>query len=268
MIQIIVADIDNTLTAKHKDITLYTKETIKKIQANHIYFGLASGRPIGALQALEEKWGIQAELLIGDNGSEYYDGLTHQQQAFYQMKKEWLKQAVEIMESFDTNIYLRVGKDVYFSKEDVAANQSKSYAKEDLNYHLIQDTSELYQREAAKIGFRVNESDMPAIEKKVKDCQLKGFMGLKTEKNMYEFCHAQASKGALLQAFCQTHGIEMKDVCSFGDLSNDISLFQVSGVSVCMLNGSDDAKKAAKYITDKTVDEDGFADYVNRYILR
>lgn len=50
-------------------------------------------------------------------------------------------------------------------------------------------------------------------------------------------------------------------------MTNDISMLQVAGVGVCMLNGSEDAKAAADLITEKSVEDEGWADFVEKHIL-
>ena len=109
---------------------------------------------------------------------------------------------------------------------------------------------------------------MPAIEPRSAQFEKKGYISFKTETTMYEFCNAKASKGDLLKMFCDEHGIDMKYVWSFGDMTNDITMFEVSGVGVCMLNGSPDAKAAADIITEKPISEDGWADFVEKHILK
>ena len=108
---------------------------------------------------------------------------------------------------------------------------------------------------------------MPAIEERVKLYKNDNFIGFKTEMTMFEFGNAKAQKGTLLKLFYETHQIEREAVWSFGDMTNDITLFDESGVAVCMINGSDDAKAHAHYITDLPCTEDGWADYMEKYIL-
>lgn len=84
---------------------------------------------------------------------------------------------------------------------------------------------------------------------------------------MFEFCNAKASKGALLLKFCQDHHIDTESVWAFGDMTNDISMLQAAGVGVCMLNGSEDTKAAADLITEKSVEDEGWADFVEKHIL-
>ena len=131
----------------------------------------------------------------------------------------------------------------------------------------MKDDAEFWAQAAPKVGFRVKEEDMPAIEARAAQMRKEGYTSFKTESTMYEFCNAKASKGALLKTFCQAHGIDLAQVWSFGDMTNDISLFEVSGHGVCMANGSPDAKAAAQVITEKGVDEDGWADFVERHLL-
>ena len=64
------------------------------------------------------------------------------------------------------------------------------------------------------------------------------------------------NKGTTLLRVCERYGIDPKYACAIGDSGNDISMFKVAGLSICMGNGASEAKKNADYITDKTY-EDG-----------
>lgn len=266
MIKIVVADIDNTLTVKHRDISEYTRKIIDELQDKGILFGLASGRDIESLHQLEDKWHIRADLLIGNNGSEYYDGLLDEHHVLYMMDKEWIRKTFEIMQPFKYKVWMKNGDTFYNSDEDAARSSSK-YMNKEVKVKICKDVEDYVLDGSFKIGYRVDAEDMPAIEKRVASYNLEGFKGVKTENTMYEFCNALASKGKLLEEFGRIHHINKDEIASFGDMSNDISLFEASGMAVCMINGSDDAKAKATHITDKDVDHDGFAHYVDRYIL-
>ena len=267
MIKIVVADIDNTLTVKHRDISDYTRNIINELQANGILFGLASGRDIESLHQLEDKWDIKADLLIGNNGSEYYDGILDKHHVFYMMDKEWIRKTFEIMQPFKYKVWMKNG-DTFYNSDEKAARNSSKYMNGEVKVKITKNPEDYVLDGSFKIGFRVSEEDMPAIEKRVASYELEGFKGVKTESTMYEFCNALASKGKLLEEFGRIHNINKDEIASFGDMSNDISLFEVSGMAVCMINGSNDAKSKANHISDKDVDHDGFADYVDRYILK
>lgn len=265
--KLVVCDIDNTLVPKHKNLTPKTKEAIEQLQSKGILFGLASGRSISQLHTLEDLWGIRCEVLIGLNGSEIYDGLSDTQESFYYMEPQWIKECLEIMAPFDCNPCLGRNGIHYIRRLDAASASSGAYLKNSNPPHIVKDDSEFYEEPAAKIGFRVKAEDMPEIEKRAAAFSSPYYTGFKTENTMFEFCNAKASKGELLKMFCAKHNIDMKYVYSFGDMTNDISMLEVSGVGVCMQNGSDDAKAAADIITEKGVEEDGWAFFVENHIL-
>lgn len=267
--KLIVCDIDNTLVMKHHPLTEYTQSTIKKCHEKGILFGLASGRGIKQLKVLAEDWQVPSDILIGMNGSELYDGIFDEEEHYYELKPEWIKECFEIMAPFKSNPGLTRNGVHYVKEYDANVSASYSYVKQqNTSYpHVVGSMDEFWQGSAVKVGFRVDAKDMPAIEEAVKNHPSKNFIGIKTENTMFEFCHAQASKGAILEKFCNKHQIDLANVYAFGDMTNDISMLEVAGVGVCMLNGSEDTKKVAQYITDKAVDEDGFAHFVEDYLL-
>ena len=58
----------------------------------------------------------------------------------------------------------------------------------------------------------------------------------------------------------------MSDIIAFGDEDNDLSMIKDAGVGVVMANGSESMLKQADYITLSN-DEDGIADYLEKFVL-
>lgn len=265
-IKLVVADIDNTLVKKHNPLSPLATKAIQEMSKRGIYFSLASGRNVDQLHALENAWGIKCELLIGMNGSEIYDGLIDKTEVLYHMKAEWIKKAFEIMAPFKYNAHVKIGDTSYISALDENTKSSAKYVKGQ-NMQVVTDPKQFWSGDSIKIGFRVSADDMEAIEKRVAENYSDDFIGCKTEFTMFEFWNRKASKGNVLKVFCERHGIKLEDVVAVGDMTNDISMLEVAGHGVCMLNGSDDAKAVSQIITDKTCDEDGFAHFIYDYIL-
>lgn len=265
--KLVICDIDNTLVLKRKNLTARAKKAVDMLRERNILFGLASGRSIDQLHNLESQWDIQSDVLIGFNGSEIYDGLSDLKEQFYTMEPEWIKECMEIMEPFDCNPDLIRNGKVYVRRLDANVASSSAYLKNVDLPIVVENECEFWAEPAVKICFRVKAEDMPAIEAHASKFKNPNYIGFKTENTMFEFCNAKASKGDLLKLFCDRHQIDMKYVYAFGDMTNDISLLKTAGVGVCMLNGSDDAKAAADIITEKGVEEDGWADFTEKYIL-
>lgn len=60
--------------------------------------------------------------------------------------------------------------------------------------------------------------------------------------------------------------IDLKRTVVFGDNHNDISMFQVAGLSIAMGNAEEELKRVADHIT-LTNDESGVSDAIYKYIL-
>lgn len=264
--KIIVCDIDSTLVVKHQTLTPRARRAIEILRAQGVLFGVASGRPVDELRPLVDSWGIEQDILIAMNGCELFDGITKQQHSYYMMKKEWIKEALEIMEPFDCNPMVSLHGVNYVGRHDELVEMSEKYIGK--KAHVCKDLSELYQEDNAKIMFRVNEEDMPKIEEHVNAHPSPYFKGFKTQPSMMEFANKNASKGYALEQFCKLHSIDLSDCIAFGDTTNDNEMLQVAGMGVCMANGSADTKAIADVITAKTCDDDGWADHVENEILK
>lgn len=61
------------------------------------------------------------------------------------------------------------------------------------------------------------------------------------------------------------YGIDRKNILAFGDEDNDYEMIQYAGHGVAMKNGIDALKEIAQDQTFKINDEDGLADYLEKY---
>ena len=107
---------------------------------------------------------------------------------------------------------------------------------------------------------------MPKIEEYYHLHKPKNVIGFKTNPMAFEFTVSRASKGVALENFCKIHNIDIKDSMAFGDTSNDNQMLKTAGIGVCLLNGTNDTKDCADFITDFDVDHDGFAQFIHKYL--
>ena len=78
--------------------------------------------------------------------------------------------------------------------------------------------------------------------------------------------HPQANKGAVVLGLARMLKIEAGEVATIGDMPNDISMFEKSGLSIAMGQSSDEVKRAATRVTTSS-EEEGFANAIERFIL-
>jgi Cof subfamily protein (haloacid dehalogenase superfamily) len=89
----------------------------------------------------------------------------------------------------------------------------------------------------------------------------------KSRHNFCEIIHQDASKWNALMTLAKQWGIPPEAIMAIGDHGNDHSMVSQAGIGVAMGNGSDELKSVAKFVT-KTIDEDGVAFAVEKFVLQ
>lgn len=269
--KLIVCDIDGTLT---RDNTIYpseyTLDIIEKLHKQSIAFGLASGRGADQLVQLSEEWGLSFpfELVIGLNGSEYYDLSTHKTEVLYSLDREDIKDIItKMLDKYpDLNCSIYRNGQRLLRYEDEMAVLSKKRNK--MNNYIVDDLSQMWDEPCSKVMFRVSEETMAKIEPLANEISNDRYRACKTQSTMMEFVHAKANKGNALTAYCTNNNIDLKDVVAFGDMDNDNELLITAGLGICMINGGQSTKDCADMLSEKTNNEDGCASFVEKYFLQ
>lgn len=266
-LKLIICDIDSTLVNSKRELTKKTKDVLEELHERGVYFAIASGRPIDELKTYAKKWGLsfESDFVIGMNGSELWDEIHQKEYGYYKMKPEWIKETIALMESFDSNYFIY--QDDYLLAKKMDKMMEKSAQSSNKDVVIAKDDNEFYKEENAKIMFRVREEIMPEIEAYLQKHPSQYYTGFKTQSTLMEFADKRINKGYALKKLCEMNDFTLDNVIAFGDTTNDNELLQVSGLGVCMLNGSEDTKAVADDITTKSNDEDGVGVYLETHFL-
>lgn len=269
MPKVIAADVDNTLVPHHKEFTKKTIETIQKLRSHGVYFGIASGRPKNEMGTLIEKWksiGIENDFIIGSNGCVLIDNITNSEYEYYFMSPEQIKESIEFMKPFKFNPTTSIDGESWNGYYDEFVEISEKYLGTKCRICESKDYHELWQKPVGKMMFRIAAEDMKQVEEYYETHKPKDIVGFKTNPTAFEFTDYRASKGVALENFCKLHNIDIADAWAFGDTTNDNGMLLKAGVGVCLLNGTDDTKAVADYITDLDVEHEGFADFIEKNV--
>ena len=266
-IELIICDIDGTLVNEQRLMSSLTKETLIKINEKGIRFGIASGRPVEELYDLSLSWNLpfKADVIIGMNGSELLDIKNDKRFDYYKLRKEWIKEILDMLRSFKLKPYLYDGNQIICLVDDAQMRRSAQRSKKTLR--ICTDEKELYAKDNAKIMFRVEPEKMEMIERFVQEHPSDNYQAFKTQAALLEFTHKKVSKGHALQKYCELNALDIKKVVAFGDTTNDNSMIQAAGWGVCLLNGSADTKAISDDITTYDNDHDGLAHYILQHYL-
>lgn len=75
------------------------------------------------------------------------------------------------------------------------------------------------------------------------------------------------SKARGLEELAHHLGFGLEQVCTIGDSGNDVEMLEAAGLGIAMGNASDVARDAADFTLDLTNEQDGLADFVERFLL-
>ena len=73
------------------------------------------------------------------------------------------------------------------------------------------------------------------------------------------------NKGEAVKMLCKLLGVEIEDAVACGDAANDLAMLKAAGIGVAMINGSDEVKAVADYITTRDNNHDGVAEAADKY---
>ncbi len=268
--RLVICDLDNTLVGHGKggEMTERTKRALHCLHEHGVRIGIASGRPLDELQAYAGIWGQENEIdvFVCLNGSELWDGDTGQVSDYYKLKKEWMKEIIELLEPFDLNPYIYYRGAFLCKKADLSVEISAQRAHKPVI--VAKDIAELYQEDNAKIMFRVKKGQMEEVEKFLNSHPSPYYHGFKTQETLLEVSNRKVSKAYAVERYCEKHGISLDQVLAFGDTSNDNDMLIMAGKGVCLLNGSDDTKAVADDITAFESGEDGVAAYLEEHYFQ
>lgn len=261
----ILCDIDGTLYDWSRILSKKTIKVINQLHDKGYIIGLASGRPYEELCLYAKEWGFNFEfdIIIGLNGAELW--VNDHLYEYYKLKQDTMKEICEIMKQFECNPFLYWHQKLLCMKNDEMMEKSSRTSHREIV--VAKDISELYAEKNAKIMFRMSEEEVSRVEAFLETHESKDYIGLKTQSTLIEFMDPHISKGFAVNELCKIINLKAEQIVAFGDTTNDNSMLEQAGWGVCLLNGSNDTKAIADEITKHTCSEDGFANYVEEYIL-
>jgi hydroxymethylpyrimidine pyrophosphatase-like HAD family hydrolase len=83
-----------------------------------------------------------------------------------------------------------------------------------------------------------------------------------------EILPAKTDKGTALARVAELLGVSREGVLAIGDSMNDEAMIRWAGMGVAMVNGDERIKNIASLVTEKSNDDDGVAEVIERYILK
>lgn len=263
MVKIIAFDLDGTLYDKHKHIDEDTIHKIIDFEQKGIVVGIVTGRFYEELGEVIEKIKLREYngFVASSNGLEIHDFLDGEKKCFTRLSKDEVKEAKKhhlVSYVWQNGGYTMFGVSILdvvkkiFSLIPLDLHYIKSLQKTKFEKDVVLNEA-LYDK-VCFVGFQIKKM---YLEYRFYDV---GKFGT-------ELCKKDVGKLEAIRYICQKKQVSIFDVMAFGDHGNDVDLLASCGYGVAIKNGSAQAKKAAKYISDYANNEQGVLRFINSFFV-
>lgn len=265
--QILVLDLDGTLTNSRKELTEPTRKALMEIQEAGKKIVLASGRPINGVAPLAEKLELSkyGGYMLSFNGARITQCSTEEIIYNKTLPHEVISPIYDIIKEYkDVDLITYDGEFIYSGFTPNQYTEKESFI----------NSMEIIKKEnfAENLSFPVNKllvPGEPAILQEIMPVLQRKFHKLLniylSEPFFLEIMPQNIDKAYSLQKLLNSIGLTADSMICCGDGFNDISMLEYAGLGVAMENAQPIVKESADFIT-KSNDEDGILHVINTFL--
>jgi hypothetical protein len=269
MEKIIFTDLDGTLLDDKKEISQENRQAIEKLTSLGHKIVLTTGRALPSAYNQAEKLSLTFDgcYLIAFNGGEIYD--TFRKKTLYKRRLP-IDCVLRIFKmSEEAGIHAQTYDDHYvLSKTSNAALDR--YCREIVcEAKIVDDIAAALAEEPSKVLLLDYENHDKLEDMRIKLLEQEGDIidAFFSSPGLLEVVLKGTNKGVAVEKLCEILNIPLENSVAAGDGMNDIPMLVSAHVGAAMKNAADEVKANADYITEKTNNESGFAEIIEKFVL-
>jgi Cof subfamily protein (haloacid dehalogenase superfamily) len=265
--RLLALDLDDTLLRSDLTISYRTRNAIKRAEAAGVTVVLASGRVPAAMEQFARLLGMHKRpgYLVCNNGTIIQESHTGNMVYEIRIDPATALSAYDLAnaEGFPVQIY---EDDILYVSR---ANEFTEYDQKitGLRQVVVENFRAMVGGGCYKLLIPGDPMLLNPLESIIRT-YLGGDITLFTSKPYFlEILPAQTDKGTALARTAEMLGIKQEEVLAIGDSMNDEAMIRWAGMGVAMANSDERIKNIAALVTEKTNDDDGVAEVIEKYIL-
>ena len=266
---LIALDLDDTLLKDDLSISDYTVDILTKAADKGIFIVICSGRPYSAILPAVRRLNIAGKptgrFVIAQTGTSILD--LHKRDEIFSCLTEGaiLKQVFHEARNAGMSCEVYNDNTIFVPYEDFWTERDKNLTS--LNMEVVEDYDNFLEKGFPKIVVPGNPEDISRLQD-VLIKKMGHLCAIVTSKaSLLEIQTKESGKGESLLWLCNYLGIDSKNLMAFGDSFNDETMIQTAPLSVAMINGCDEIKEQATFVTEFTNNEDGVAKFIEKFVL-
>ena len=263
-VRLLLADVDGTLVTKDKVLTQRSIEAVRELRDAGILFALTSGRPPRGMQMLIEPLSLSTPISAFNGGLVTEPDMTVLEQKV--IPDELVPAIIAMLESAGLDVWIYSGAEWL-----VRDLQAPHIARESFTVQFDPTLVESFDGHTEDVAKLVGVSDDHDLVASVASAAHDEFgdhvSAARSQPYYLDVTHPGANKGGVVKFLSARYDIPEEQIATIGDMPNDVLMFARSGLSIAMGQSDREVQRAARRVTGSN-EEDGFANAVERFILR
>lgn len=263
----IVLDLDGTLTNRDKVITEHTKRVLLEAQERGKKVVLASGRPTYGVMPLAEELELDKHggYILSFNGGIIMDCRTREVVFEKKLPVESNRRIVGL--AMDERVDIMTYQDALILTDNPECPYAKLESKiNHLELKQIGNMAEYVDFAVPKFIMMDDGDYLAMVEARVKAALGRNFSVYRSEPFFLEILPKGIDKAQCLEYLLKLLGMGREEMIACGDGYNDLSMIRFAGLGVAMENAVLPVRNAAGYVTLSN-NEDGVAHVVEKFLL-
>ncbi len=264
-VKAICCDIDGTLVRDDKSLSEENIRWIRRAYQAGVHFTLVSGRPVTGVRPFYDRMGITGPVSCFNGGTMVDEAGNIIDD--HRMDFRTASALIDVRDRHaEVDMILFDGMDWYLEKRPSYCYEIKRRMY-NCECKVGPFRDQIRRFDTNKVVFlspraEVLEQVMDDVRRSLDTASLT----LYRSGDFLEVMSAGYDKGSAIDALSRHYGLENSEIMALGDDYNDIPMLAKAGFSVAVENAVDEARKAARYITD-TNNNDGVAKAIRTLVF-
>jgi Cof subfamily protein (haloacid dehalogenase superfamily) len=267
-VRMIALDLDDTLLRSDHSISFRTRNAVKKAAAKGVVVVLASSRSSAAVEHFARLLGMNRTqgYIIGNNGTVLQE--SHTGKIVFDVKIP-AEEALLVFDMADAEGFaVQIYDDdiMYISRSNEFAGYDQKITG--LRQVVVENFRSMVAEGCRRMLIPADPMLLEPLSALLSAYAGNGVTLRNSKPYLLEVLPPLVDKGSALALVAEKCSIPREAVLAIGDSMNDESMLRWAGCPVAMLNGDERIKEIAAIITEKSNDEDGVAEIIERYVLK
>ncbi len=262
-VSLVLADVDGTLVTHDKILTPRAKAAVTNLRTAGIAFAITSGRPPLGMKLIVDELNIDT-IIAGFNGGLFVKpDFTVVLSRF--VSRAASTHALELIREHKLAAWLYTDTDWYVPDPHGPHVARETWTVK-FEAKVATDFSPLLDRVVKIVAVSDDLETVARCETAMQAALRDQASASRSQPYYLDVTHLEATKGGVVEFLSWSMNIPEEAIATLGDMPNDVSMFQKSGLSIAMGNASKEVQAQANFVSLSN-EEEGFAYAIENFVL-